>query len=247
MYNCALHVQLTCTVCRTCKMIMDIQSPGILRRACSSILEDIHRYSWILMHIQPHSQVTACPCHVTYAFQSESTLYSRLNVKKLLAQSRHKIWTLSDCNWTGTHNHLVHKQSTASLAKWLSVHLWTKWLWVLVQLQSHPQVGNLMGEGRSPLPFLKVEKEGFFCSGICLHIQSYLALLRHVYAYRDIIKAYSDLFRHIQYPVQPLAYSQFCLILSPGVPEAYLKPCEELTIHNQNLAKEHYWTIFRHI
>ena len=24
----------------------------------------------------------------------------------------------------------------ASLAKWLNVHLWTKWLWVLVQLQS---------------------------------------------------------------------------------------------------------------
>ena len=73
-----------------------------------------------------------------------------------------------DCNWTRTHNHLVHKRTLnhlaklakwlscvvstylygafdcmflschqlASLAKWLSVRLWTKWLWVRVQLQS---------------------------------------------------------------------------------------------------------------
>ena len=38
-------------------------------------------------------------------------------------------------------------------------------------------------------------------SGICRHIPSYSALLRHVNAYRDIIKAYSGLFRHIQHPV----------------------------------------------
>ena len=29
--------------------------------------------------------MTACSCHVTYVFQSESTLYSCLNVKELLA------------------------------------------------------------------------------------------------------------------------------------------------------------------
>ena len=29
--------------------------------------------------------LTVCSCHVTYAFQSESTLYSCLNVKELLA------------------------------------------------------------------------------------------------------------------------------------------------------------------
>ena len=32
--------------------------------------------------------LTVCFCHVTYAFQSESTLYSCLNVKELLARSR---------------------------------------------------------------------------------------------------------------------------------------------------------------
>ena len=83
-------------------------------------------------------------CHVTYAFQSESTLYSFLNVKELLARSRHEIWSLSDCNWTRTHNHLVHKQTLnhlAKLTKWFSVRLSTKWLWFRAQLQSL----NLMG------------------------------------------------------------------------------------------------------
>ena len=44
--------------------------------------------------------LTVCSCHVTYAFQSEYTLYSCLNVKGLLARSRRKIWSLSDWNWT---------------------------------------------------------------------------------------------------------------------------------------------------
>ena len=35
--------------------------------------------------------LTVCSCHVTYAFQSESTLYSCLNVKELLARSRREI------------------------------------------------------------------------------------------------------------------------------------------------------------
>ena len=36
--------------------------------------------------------LTVCSCcHVTYAFQSESTLYSCLDVKELLARSRQKI------------------------------------------------------------------------------------------------------------------------------------------------------------
>ena len=64
-----------------------------------------------------------CSYHVTYAFQSESKLYSYLNVKELLAPSRSKIWSLSDCNWTRTHNHLVHKWTLnhlAKLAKWSS-------------------------------------------------------------------------------------------------------------------------------
>ena len=47
--------------------------------------------------------MVVCHYHVAYAFQNESTLYSCLNVKELLAQSMQ-----------------------ASLAKWLSVRLQTK-------------------------------------------------------------------------------------------------------------------------
>ena len=45
------------------------------------------------------------------------TLYSCLNVKELLARSRRKIWSLSDCNWTRTHNHFVRKRTVNHLAK----------------------------------------------------------------------------------------------------------------------------------
>ena len=65
-----------------------------------------------------------CSYHVTYAFQSESTLYSCLDVKELLARSRREIFSLSDCNWTRTHNHLVHKRTLNHLAKLaLSCHV----------------------------------------------------------------------------------------------------------------------------
>ena len=44
------------------------------------------------LHVFPTSAImTVCSCHVMYAFQSESTLYSCLNVKELLAQSRCEI------------------------------------------------------------------------------------------------------------------------------------------------------------
>ena len=79
--------------------------------------------------------------HVTCAFQGESTLNSCLNVMEVLAQSRREIWSLSDCNWTRTHNHLVHKRTlnhlaklVIKLAKSLSVRLWAKWLSIRVLL-----------------------------------------------------------------------------------------------------------------
>ena len=80
--------------------------------------------------IHHHQTSSVCYYHVAYAFQSESTLYICLHVKDLLARSMRKIWSLSDCNWTQTHNHLVHKR------------LWTMWLWVQVQLQSITKSNN---------------------------------------------------------------------------------------------------------
>ena len=72
--------------------------------------------------------LTVCSFHVRYAFQIESTLYSFRNVEELLARSRREIWSLSECSWTRTHNHLVHKRTLehlAELAKWLSCFVGT--------------------------------------------------------------------------------------------------------------------------
>ena len=55
--------------------------------------------------------------HVTYVFQSESTLYSCLNVKELLARNTRHIWSLSDSNGIRTRNHLVRKRTLNHLAK----------------------------------------------------------------------------------------------------------------------------------
>ena len=57
--------------------------------------------------------MTVCSCHVMNVFQSETALYSCLNVKEPLTQSRCKIWSLSDCNWTRTRNYLVHYELCA--------------------------------------------------------------------------------------------------------------------------------------
>ena len=75
--------------------------------------------------IQVSNTLTVCS-FVRYAFQSESTHYSCLNVKELLDSKRRDIWSLSDCNRTRTHNHLVCKRTLAHLvesAKWLRVRL----------------------------------------------------------------------------------------------------------------------------
>ena len=61
--------------------------------------------------------LTVCSCYVTYAFQSESTLYSCLNVTELHARRTCEIRRLSDCNWTRSQNHLVHKLTLNHLSK----------------------------------------------------------------------------------------------------------------------------------
>ena len=91
--------------------------------------------------------ITACYYHVTYAFQSESTLYSCLNIKKLLAQNRRGISSLSDSNRIRTHNHLVHNETLNQLAK-----LDNNWavLWVLalnICLNGWVFVSKLIGCG----------------------------------------------------------------------------------------------------
>ena len=59
-------------------------------------------------------------------FQSNSTLYSCLNVKELLAQNRCNIWSLSCNNRIQTNSHLVCKQKLNNLAKLV----WSACLWI---------------------------------------------------------------------------------------------------------------------
>ena len=73
-------------------------------------------YQW-KSYISRSYVLTVCSYHVKYAFQSESTLFSWLNVKELLARNRREIRSLSDCNWTRIHNHLVCKRTLKHLAK----------------------------------------------------------------------------------------------------------------------------------
>ena len=71
---------------------------------------------------------TVCSCHVMYAVQSESTFYSSLNVKELLAGRKNEICRWSDYKWTRTQNHLVLKGTLTQLpkvTKWLSCVLST--------------------------------------------------------------------------------------------------------------------------
>ena len=58
-----------------------------------------------------------CFYHVRYEFESESTLYSCLNVKELLARSSRHIWRLSNCNGTRPRNHLLRKRTLSHVAK----------------------------------------------------------------------------------------------------------------------------------
>ena len=98
---------------------------------------------------------TVCYYHVTYASQSESTLYSCLNVKESLAPNRHDTWSLSDSKSTQTHNHLVHKQTfkhVPKLVKWFSCVVSTcayvafDWmlLWCHVQFQSESTLCSIV-------------------------------------------------------------------------------------------------------
>ena len=63
--------------------------------------------------LRSNYHLTVCYCHVTYAFQSESTLYNCLNVKELLARSWHKIWSLND--WVFVYDAIVPGSSPVAV------------------------------------------------------------------------------------------------------------------------------------
>ena len=81
--------------------------------------------------------------------------------------------------------------------------------------------------------------------GVWWHIQSYSVLLRHFYAYWDIIKAYL-LIQGYSAPCVTLAYSQPCHILSLGI---FITRGLFETLRNvdQAYAEPRYRALFSHI
>ena len=69
---------------------------------------------------QAITKLTVCSYHVTYAFQSESTLYSCLNVKELLARNRREITLkrVRDMIRTYSQMHRTDKYSQHSSIIW---------------------------------------------------------------------------------------------------------------------------------
>ena len=69
-----------------------VQTSNYARKTTDVIMLNLKKLlSYIVNNTETFMKLTVCSCHVTYAFQSESTLYSCLNVKALLARSRREI------------------------------------------------------------------------------------------------------------------------------------------------------------
>ena len=68
----------------------------------------MHFFKWLSCVVSTYLY-GAFDCIFLSCYVRVSTLYGCLNVKKILARSRREIWSLSDCNWTRTHNHLIRK------------------------------------------------------------------------------------------------------------------------------------------
>ena len=79
--------------CKQCSLLPNNGSPP----ADANYITD-KRLSAAAFSPENIEKMTVCYYHVTQVFHSESTLYSSLNVKELLAQKRRDIWSLSDCN-----------------------------------------------------------------------------------------------------------------------------------------------------
>ena len=70
--------------------------------------------------------------HLVYAFESESTLYSCLNVKELLAENKRNVWNLSDSKGIRNHIHLVSKRTL----EYISIRC----IWLHVIAMSHTRL-----------------------------------------------------------------------------------------------------------
>ena len=123
--------------------------------SCSRVIINCHYLIFFLCSTAKN--ITLCSYHVTYPFQSESTLHTFLNVKGFFAGNRRNIGSLSDNSEIRTRSHLVRKRTPdhlpklanlTSLAKWLSVRLRTKWLWFWIPLLPLTKVMVLRVQGQ---------------------------------------------------------------------------------------------------
>ena len=116
--NTSRHVDTSTTLAHSLSNCNGTQSHNnLIRKRTLNHLVKLTVNDWavflVLFYIK---NLTVCSYHVTYAFQSESTLYGCLNVKELLTRNRCDIWRLSECNRTRTHNELVCKRTLNYLA-----------------------------------------------------------------------------------------------------------------------------------
>ena len=139
--TCALQSEFKLDICLNVKELLAPNKPDIwtLSDSNGSRTHNHLIFKWTLQHLAKltiwlssvvntdlYGGFEFMFLHVTYAFQSESTLYFCLNVKELFGRNRRDIWSLSDCSGTRTHNHLVFQRTLNTLAKL------TKWLsWVV--------------------------------------------------------------------------------------------------------------------
>ena len=74
-----------------CKYIKQITLNNSFERFFVEL--NLRSKKWLLGSLYNHHKenIAVCSCHVTYAFESESLLYSCLNVKQLYARSRREI------------------------------------------------------------------------------------------------------------------------------------------------------------
>ena len=113
-----------------------------------------------------------CYYHITHMFQSESTLYSCLNVKEVHAWNRRNVWSLSNSNKIQTQNQLVHKQTLNHLAKltWFEsccccVYSWLKKLYLLIS--NLFMLAHILTSGRVWYYIGKILTPSYLCSWSC--------------------------------------------------------------------------------
>ena len=129
VYRTFLSDLLTCDIfwCKGLNMAINVENKllGSKLFALLSISFHLRKAELTIQQNHAYKMKTAKACIIfKFMFLSGHVRVSEwihsnscLNVKQLLAWSRHEIWSLSDCNWTRTPNHLVHKHS----AVWVRV------------------------------------------------------------------------------------------------------------------------------